>query len=106
MYLSVLSCFAGAENPSPLRKGKADTPLTLRTLNELFPIPYFRTMALSFVSHVTTVHTQDFIWPLDATPAPRTPKTTPIVASSAPAFPALPTFLGCTPLPDLFPLSN
>jgi hypothetical protein len=44
--------------------------------------------------------TRDSIWPLGASPAPRTPHPEGYsVAYSAPAFPALPTFLGCVPNP-------
>jgi hypothetical protein len=46
--------------------------------------------------------TRDSIWPLGASPAPRTPHPEDyLVAYSAPALPALPYFLGCVPNPCL-----
>jgi hypothetical protein len=53
MYLSVFVLFCGGWKTLLFRKGKADIPSTLRTINELFFCPvFFRTMAPSLVSYM------------------------------------------------------
>jgi hypothetical protein len=102
--LTFLSCpsLRGLKNPSH-EKGKAGTPSTLRTEKRTVWRPMFSVQwpCPSYLMYESR-DTRDFIWPLDASPAPRTPHSEDYsVTYSAPALPALPTFLGCALNPCL-----
>jgi hypothetical protein len=74
MFLSLyLFYFTGAENPSR-RKRKADTPLTLRTVNELL---FRRLLSYSYlilyilrVDNIVIVHARDSTRLAGVSPAP------------------------------------